>query len=133
MWNFEVAFHDDLLVTESTELLSEPVRCLWSLYIRNRKIPVRAKIFSFELRSLTATIRYKRPLIALFEGVYLDRPIYLILNDGSSVLVKVKMTTYRDDYDETLCLFDRPISVEDVAYIEFPGAGKVEVSGTVNQ
>ena len=133
MWDFEVAFRDDLLVTESTELLSKPVRCLWSLHIRNRKIPARAKVFSFELRSLTATIRYKRPLIALFEGVYLDRPIYLILNDGSSVLVKVKMTTYREDYDETLCLFDRPISVEDVAYIEFPGVGKVEVSGTGNQ
>lgn len=43
------------------------------------------------------------------------------------------MTTYREDYDETLCLFDRPISVEDVAYIEFPGVGKVEVSGTGNQ
>ena len=126
-WEFKVKFDDELLVTESTELLNEPVKCLWSLHIRNKKIPVRAKVFSVELRSLTATIRYKRPWIAVFQGVYLDQPIYLVLNDGTKVLVEVKMTTYRDDYDETLCHFDRPVSVEDVAYIEFPGVGKVEV------
>ena len=128
IWEFKVAFDDELLVTESTELLSEPVRCSWSLFIRNRKIPVKAKVFSFELRSLTATIRYKRPFIAVFRGVFLDKPIYLVLNDGTKVLVKVKMTTYRDDYDETLCHFDRPVSVEDVAYIEFPGVGQVAVA-----
>ena len=128
MWDFEVAFRDDLLVTESTELLSKPVRCLWSFHIRNKKIPVRAKVFSFELRSLTATIRYKRPLIAIFEGVYLDKPIYLILQDGTKVRANVKMTTYRKDYDETLCLFDRPVSIDDVEYIEFPGVGNVEIS-----
>ncbi len=127
-WNFKVKFDDALLVTESTELLSEPVRCLWSLHIRNRKIPVRVKVLSVELRSLTATIQYKRPWIAVFRGVYLDKPIYLVLNDGTRILVKVKMATYTDEYDEILCHFDRPVSVEDVAYIEFPGAGQVAVS-----
>ena len=127
-WEFKVTFDDELLVTESTELLSEPVKCLWSLHIRNQKIPVKAKVFSFELRSLTATIRYKRPFIAVFRGVFLDKPIYLVLNDGTKILAKVKMTTYRDEYDETLCHFDRPVSVEDVAYIEFPGVGQVAVA-----
>ena len=68
--------------------------------------------------------------IGIFRGVFLDKPIYLVLNDGSKVLAKVKMTTYREDYDETLCHFDRPVSPEDVVYIEFPGAGKVEVAKT---
>ena len=127
LWEFEVAFDDLLLVTDSVEMLTEPVRCLWTLYVRNREIPLKAKVFSFELRSMTATIRYKRPLIAIFQGVYLNKPISLILDDGTRVPVRVKMTTYREDYDETLCLFDRPVSPEDVAYIEFPGVGKVEV------
>lgn len=126
-WDFEVAFADELLVTDSAEMLTKPVRCLWSLYIRNRSIPLRAKIFSFELRSMTATIRYKRPIIAIFQGVFLNKPIYLVLQDGTKVPVRVKMTTYRQDYDETLCLFDRPVSAEDVAFIEFPGVGQVAV------
>ena len=128
LWEFKVIFEDALLVTESTELLSAPVKCLWSLHIRNQKIPVTAKVFSFELRSMTATIRYKRPLIAAYQGVYLDRPIYLVMNDGTKVLVRINMTSYKEDYDETLCHFDRPVSVADVAYIEFPGVGQVAVS-----
>jgi len=128
-WEFRVAFQGELLVTESIELLRKPVRCLWSLHVRNFTIPVRAKIFSFELRSLTATIRYKRPLIAVFQGVHLDKPIYLVLHDGTRVRVQVKMTTYRKNYDETLCLFDRPVSPEDIACIEFPGVGQVAIAG----
>lgn len=128
IWEFKVAFDDNLLVTDSTELLSEPVRCLWNLYVRDWKIPFRAKVISFELRSLTATIRYERPFITVYQGVYFDQPIYLVLNDGTKVLAQVQMTTRADAYDETLCHFDRPVSVEDVAYIEFPGVGQVAVS-----
>ena len=127
-WEFKVTFDNALLVTESTELLSKPVKCLWSLHIRNQKIPVSAKIFSFELRSMTATIRYKRPFISVYQGVFFDRPIYLVMNDGTKVLVRINMTTRTEEYDETLCHFDRPVSVEDVAYIEFPGVGQVAVS-----
>ena len=76
---------------------------------------------------MTATIRYKRPIIAIFQGVHLNKPIYLVLHDGTKVPVRVKMTTYREDYDEALCLFDRPVSAEDVAFIEFPGVGQVAV------
>jgi len=85
-------------------------------------------VISFELRSLTATIRYKRPFITGYQGVFFDQPIYLVLNDGTKVLIKVSMTARREEYDETLCHFDRPVSVEDVAYIEFPGVGQVAVS-----
>lgn len=127
-WDFQVAFQDELLVTNSVELLDKPVRCLWSMQVRNRWIPLRAKVFSLELRGLTATIRYKRPLIAMFEGVHLNKPIYLVLEDGSRVRVWVKMNTYRKDHDEVLCTFDRPVSIEDVAAIEFPGVGRVEVT-----
>ena len=128
-WDFQMAFEEELLVTSSLELLEKPVRCLWALQVRNRWIPLRAKVFSFELRSMTATIRYKRPLIAMFEGVHLNKPLYLVLEDGSRVRVWVKMNTYRKDYDEVLCTFDRPVSAEDVVAIEFPGAGRVPVSG----
>ena len=127
-WEFKVVFDDNLLVAESTELLSKPVNCLWSFHVWGRKIPVSAKIFSFELRSLSATIRYKRPLISAVKGVYFDRPIYLVLKDGTKVRVEIKMTTRLEDCDETLCHFDRPISPEDVAYIEFPGPGQVAVA-----
>lgn len=127
VWNFEVTFENELLATETTELLKKPVKCLWSLHIGNHAIPLKAKVFSFELRSLTVSIRYKRPAIAIFRGVYLDKPIYLVMKDGSKLLVKVKMTTYRDTFDETLCLFDRPVSADDIAYIEFPGVGQVAV------
>ncbi len=132
IWEFKVIFDDDLLVTNSAELLSKPVKCLWNLYIRNWTIPYRAKVLSFELRSLTATIRYERPFITSFitfyQGVYFDQPIYLVLKDGTKVLAEVKMATRRDEYDETLCHFDRPVSVEDVVFIEFPGVGQVAVS-----
>ena len=127
-WAFKVMFDDNLLVTDSTELLSEPVKCLWNLYVRNWKIPFRAKVISFELRSLTATIRYERPFITFYQGVYFDQPIYLVLHDGTKVRAQVNMTTRTDAYDETMCHFDRPVSVEDVAYIEFPGVGQVAVA-----
>lgn len=126
-WEFQLAFDNNLLVTDSAELLSEPVKCLWSVYIRNWEVPLRAKIISFELRSLTATIRYKRPFITFNHGVYFNKPIYLVLQDGTKVRAEIKLAAYYEEYDETLCQFDRPVSAEDVAYIEFPGIGQVAV------
>lgn len=132
-WEFHVSFENDLLVTKSVELLDHPVRCDATMFIDNRlihskRLPLKAKVFSFELRSLSAIIRYKRPLIATFTGVDLEKPIYLVMKDGSRVEVKYHQSLYRKDYDESFCIFDRPVSVEDVEYIQFPGAGKVPVS-----
>jgi len=123
-----------LLVTQSQELLSEPVRCGATMFIDNRfvhskRLPLTAKILSFELRSLTATIRVKRPLIAHFSGVDLEKPIYLILKDGTRIEVTYHQSIYREGYDEVLCLFDRPVSREDVAFIELPGTGRFSAAG----
>lgn len=132
-WEFHVSFEDDLLVTGAVELLDKAVRCDSTMFIDNRlihskRLPLKAKVFSFELRSLTAIIRNKRPLIAMFTGVDLEKPIYLVMKDGSKVEVKYHQSLYQKDYDESLCIFDRPVSVEDVEYIEFPGVGTVPVS-----
>ena len=129
-WEFEVIFEDELLVTKATELLHEPVKCLWSLHIRSHTIPLKTKVLSFEMRSLTATIRFKRPFAAVLGHLNLDESIYLVLKDGSKVRVNGKMVACRDDYNEMLCFFDRPVSVEDVEYIAFPGTGTVEVIKT---
>lgn len=132
-WEFQVVFEDELLITESVELLDEPVRCDATMFIDNwlihsKRLPLKAKVFSFELRPLTTTIRYKRPLIAMFAGVDLEKPIYLVMKDGSKIEVQYRQSLYRKEYDESLCVFDRPVSVEDVEYIEFPGVGKIPVS-----
>ena len=109
------------------------MRCDATMFIDNwlihsKKLPLKAKVFSFELKSLTATIRNKRPLIAKFAGADLKKPIYLVMKDGSKVEVQYRQSLYRNEYDECLCVFDRPVSVEDVEFIEFPGVGKVAVS-----
>lgn len=131
-WEFQVVFEDELLVTESVELLDEPVRCDATMFVDNRlihskKLPLKAKVFSFELKPLTATISNKRPLIAKYAGVDLEKPIYLVMKDGSKVEVRYRQSLYRKEYDESIYVFDRPVSVEDVEFIEFPGAGKVPV------
>ena len=115
-WEFQVVFQDELLVTESVELLDETVRCDATMFIDNwlihsKKLPLKAKVFSFELKSLTATIRNKRPLIAKFAGADLKKPIYLVMKDGSKVEVQYRQSLYRNEYDECLCVFDRPVSV----------------------
>lgn len=133
-WEFQVAFEDELVVTKSVELLDKPVRCDSTMFINNwlirsKRLPLKATLFSFELRSLSATIRCNRPLIATFEGIDLEGPLYLVMKDGSRVEVDFGGSIYRKDHDEIFCTFDRPVSVEEVEYIEFPGVGKVAVSG----
>ena len=129
-WAFELVFQDGLLVTEQTQILDSPVRidCAMMIdnrLIHNRKIPVKTKVISFELRAMTATMIHRRPLIAMFEGVVLDEPIYLVMKDGSRVQAKWRQSNnlWEDRLDESLFIFERPISVEDVDYVLFPGAG----------
>lgn len=126
-WEFKVVFTDDLLVTKSEELLEKPIYCSATKWSRNKKIHMKAKVTSFELRTLTATVRYRRPITALLEGVILD-PIYVVMNDGTRVEAHFKIGLNRRNYEECIMTFDRPVSVDDVAYIDFPYAGEVSVT-----
>lgn len=126
-WEFNVVFTDDLLVTKSAELLEKPIYCSSTKWVGNKKIHMKAKVISFELRTLTATVKYRRPITALFEGVILD-PIYVVMNDGTRVEAHFKMGLNRQIYDECIMTFDRPVSVDDIAYIDFPYAGEVPIT-----
>jgi hypothetical protein len=90
-------------------------------------VPVKADVFSFEIRSLSATIRLRRPWIARHLGVDLAGDVYLIMKDGSRMEAKWQQTLYRGDHDELICTFDRPVSCDEVACIEFPGGTQVTV------
>lgn len=133
-WNFEVAFDDGLLVAKSRELLERPIRVnsrmlVDNFLIRNEYLPLTTKVNSVQLRALTAVVHFKRPLIARFSGVDLDDPIYLIMKDGTKIRAIQEIISYKyDGTDNALYTFNQPVVVEDVVYIEFPGAGRVIVS-----
>ncbi len=118
-WEFKVTFSDDLLVTKTVELLDKPVRCSAVRSLGNNKFPLKVKVTSFELRALTATVCYKKPLTGFWEGVQL-KPIYLVMKDGTRVEAHFRMSINRGGYEECIYLFDRPISADDVAYVDFP-------------
>ena len=128
-WEFDVVFEEKLLVTDSVELLAETVKCDCTMFVNNTlgNVPVKADVFSFEIRSLSATIRLRRPWIARHLGVDLAGDVYLIMKDGSRVEAKWQQTLYRGDHDELICTFDRPVSFDEVACIEFPGGTQVTV------
>ena len=131
-WEFQITFEEELLVTESVELLSKPVRCECTMFvnnffIRNKNLPLKADVISFELRSLSATMRISRPWIAAHSGVDLAGPVWLVMKDGSRVEADWQQTLYRGEFDESICVFERPVSIEDVEYIAFPGGEKVVI------
>lgn len=133
-WTFEILFQDKLLVTEQIQVLDRPVRIdcatlIDNRLIHNRRIPVKTKVISFELRAMTATMVHKRPLIAMFDGVMLDNPIYIVMKDGSRVQAKWRQSNYLREgkLDESLFTFDCPISVEDVDHVLLPGTGAVYI------
>ena len=133
-WEFRFKFRDDLLVTKSVEALDKPIRCeshMWidNFLFRNQEIPLKTKVNSIEIRALTAIVNFSRPLIARHSGVTLDDPVYLVMEDGSRIAAKESMTAYRyDETDDTLYIFAQPVSIQDVAWMEFPGGVKVRVS-----
>lgn len=122
-WSFSVRFSDDAIVTDTTELLERPVRCSAKRSLGDKSFDIKVKVTSIQLRTLSATVIADRPLTGFWEGVLLD-PIYLVLNDGTYVRAEYKMTSFRDDHMECMYIFDRPISIEDVAYIDLPRAGE---------
>lgn len=122
-WNFTVRFSDDAIVTDTTELLERPVRCIAKRSLGENSFDIKVKVTSIQLRTLSATVIADRPLTGFWEGVLLD-PIYVVLKDGTYVKAEYKMTSFRKTHMECMYLFDRPISVEDVAYLDLPCAGE---------
>lgn len=118
-WDFTLKFSDDALVTESTELLQKPARCNATRWLGKHKLRTKVTLTSIELRTLSATVTVKKPLTGFWDGMRLD-PIYLVLNDGTRVLAKFRMAVFRDGSMECMYLFDRPISIYDVAYVDIP-------------
>ena len=117
-WAFQVTFSEDLLMTNSTELVENAVRCAAYRSFRNHRFPLKVRVTSFELRSLSATLRYNMPLTGSWEGITLG-PISLVMQDGTRIEAHFRSTVYRGNQEECLYVFDRPIAPEDVARIEF--------------
>lgn len=122
-WNFSVRFSDDAIVTDTTELLKTPVRCSAKRSLGEKSFDIKVKVTSIQLRTLSATVIADKPLSGFWEGVLLD-PIYLVLNDGTYVKAEYKMTSFRRNHMECMYIFDRPISIDDVAYIDLPRVGE---------
>ena len=118
-WAFQVTFSEDLIVTNSTELVEKPIRCAAVRDLGNRRFPLKVRVTSFELRTLSATLRYNMPLTGSWDGITLG-PISLTMRDGTKIEAHCRSTVYRGDHEESLYVFDRPIAPEDVACIEFP-------------
>ena len=118
-WAFQVTFSEDLIVTNSTELVEKPIRCAALRDLGNRRFPLKVRVTSFELRSLSATLRYNMPLTGSWDGITLG-PISLTMRDGTRIEAHFRSSVYRGDHEESLYVFDRPIAPEDVAGIEFP-------------
>lgn len=118
-WEFNITFSDDLLVTQSFELLDNPVRCSAVRSLGSSRFPLKVKVTSFELRALSAAVRYNKPLTGFWDNVQLN-PIYLVMKDGTRIEAHFKTFINRGDHAECLYLFDRPVSAEDVAYVDFP-------------
>lgn len=118
-WDFALKFSDDAIVIESTEMLQKPVRCSATRWLGKHKLRTEVTLTSVELRTLSATITVKKPMTGFWDGMMLD-PIYLVLNDGTRVLAKFRMAVFRDGSMECMYLFDRPISIYDVAYVDIP-------------
>ena len=83
------------------------------------RFPLKVKVTSFELRALSAAVRYNKPLTGFWDNVQLN-PIYLVMKDGTRIEAHFKTFINRGDHAECLYLFDRPVAAEDVAYVDFP-------------
>lgn len=117
-WDFTVKYPDDLLATNTVELLESPLMCQAKRELWGRKYNVNLKLTSFQLRVLSATIVYNKPLTGFWEGVDL-KPIFLVMDDGSRMEAQFKTWVNRGSYAECTYSFEGPVSLEDVAYVEF--------------
>ncbi len=128
-WDFSITFSEDILATQSVELLQDPIRCSAKRSWGNESYDIKVKVTSVKLKPLSTTICYNKPLTGFWEGVMLD-PIYLVMKDGSRIEAQFRLETNRGSYMEVTYLFDRPISIDDIAYVDYPYAGEVAVSNS---
>lgn len=132
-WEFKIEFDDDLLITDSREMLEKPIKCNATMWVdnwllRNKKIPLSVKAISFELRPLSATLKIRRPLIAWFAGVDPVDPIQIVLKNGTIVSAQWKLSSRRSSYDECYFAFNGPVVIDDIDYVEFPGGIRIPVA-----
>ena len=122
-WSFTFTLPDTDPLTQQVEMLSSPVRCTGRRLAGQFFVDTAVKVTSFQLRSLTATMVYEKPLTGTWGGLILDS-IHIVLKDGSRVTARFSSGTY--DGDNCICTmeFDVPISFADVDYVEFPGGDK---------
>ena len=125
-WEFELVFDNNLLITDSTELLTKPIRCNVTMWVDNRllhnkDIPMTAKAISFELRALSGVLKIKRPLIAWFAGVTPTDSIQIVMKNGQVITANWQMTRRRSTFDECLFELSGPVFADDVDYVEFSG------------
>lgn len=118
-WDFSLQFSDDAIVTDTTELLEKPVRVSATRSLGERNFDTKVTVTSFELRTLSASVKVRKPLTGFWEGVMLD-PIALVMKDGTRIPAKYRMAVFRDDEMECMYSFDRPVSIQDVAYVDLP-------------
>ena len=118
-WKFEVVFDEEYIVAESVELVDEPVYCAATRLYKQHEFDVKVKVTSFELRGLTATVKYEKPVTGWWHGVSL-KPIYIVLKDGTMIEAHMKCDSNRGDYKESLLGVDHPVAITDVDYIDFP-------------
>lgn len=117
-WDFTVKYPSDLHATNAVELLEKPIKCQAKRELLGRKFDVSIKLTSFQLRTLSATIIYDKPLTGFWDGIDL-KPIFLVMNDGARVETQFKAWVNRGRYAECTYIFEQPVSFKDVAYVEF--------------
>lgn len=126
-WNFSVAFGEANLLSQEYEVLSKPIHIWGERSLWEHESPVNVKATSFRIRALSATMTYEKPLLGFWEGVELGKT-YVVLKDGSRMEAHFKMGLNQDDYWEDTFLFEVPLAIEDIDYVEFPGGQKVYIS-----
>ena len=132
-WEFNIEFNDDILLAESHEVLDGPVSCnayMWvdNRILRNRYIPLRVKVTSIEMRTLSASVNVNRPLIAWYAGVSQYEPIRIVMHDGREVTGKWKQSFRYSTFDQWYIVFSVPVVSADIAYIDFPGGIRIPVA-----
>lgn len=132
-WEFNIEFDDSILCAESFEVLDKPMYCdafMWvdNRILRNTNIPLRVKMTSIELRTLSAAINVKRPLVAWYAGVNPNEPIQIVMHDGSVITGKWKQSSRRSNFDQWYFVFSGSVVAKDVAYIDFPGGTRIPLS-----
>ena len=117
-WEFTCEFSDELVVMQEKEMLEKPMKMGAQRSLKADNFKTTIKVTSFKLRTLSATCTYRIPFLGRWEGIR-PNPITVIMKDGSRIPAHFRISLNRGITDECTYIFDRPVSAEDVDYIEF--------------